>query len=148
MHKINQIFKHHQQLTPLLAEADQRAWWQQCWLSVSPELARLSQVLAIENGVLVIAVSSGAVASRIKLLEQPLLQKLRERLQNSRKIKGLNLNAIKVKVQVKSMPVVRKKRIQAPSKQALSQLEQCAAQINNPALQQVLRQFIKHQRQR
>lgn len=147
MHKINQIFKQHHSLNHLLAEADQRAWWQQCWSSVSPELSRLSQVLAIEDGILVIAASSGAVASRIKLLEKPLLEKLREMLQNSRKIKGLNLNAIKVKVQVKSQPAPRKKRIQAPSKQALTHLQTCAEQVNNPALQQALRQFIKHQRQ-
>jgi len=147
MHKINQIFKQHHTLNHLLTEADLRAWWQQCWATVSPELAKLSQVLAVQEGVLVIAAHSGAVASKIKLLEKPLLQKLREIQQNSRKIKGLNLNAIKVKVQVKSQPLPRKKRILAPSQQALTHLESCAAQVNNPALQQALRQFIKHQRQ-
>lgn len=146
MFKINQIFKHHQALKPLLQEADHRQQLQQCWTAVAPEFSRLSHVLALQEGALTIAVQSGAVASRIRLMETQLLRKIRDFCQNSQKIKGLNLNAIKVKVQVKSRPAPKTKRIQAPSSQALTALERCAKQIDNPALEAALMDFIDHQR--
>lgn len=146
MFKINQIFKHHQDLKPLLQEADDRQQLQTCWSAVAPEFSRLSHVLAFSDGALTIAVQSGAVASRIRLMETQLLRKIRDFCQNSRKIKGLNLNAIKVKVQVKSRQQSKHKRIKAPSDHALSTLETCANQVNNPALQAALRHFIDQQR--
>ncbi|QDC43471.1 DUF721 domain-containing protein [Methylophilus medardicus] len=146
MFKINQIFKHHNDLKPLLQEADDRQHLQQCWSAVAPELAKLSHVLAHHDGALTIAVHSGAVASRIRLMEPQLLQKIRDFCQNSRKIKGLNLNAIKVKVQVKSRPPSKHKRIKAPSNQALNTLESYANEANNPALEAALRHFIDRQR--
>lgn len=66
MFKINQIFKHHQDLKPLLQEADDRQQLQQCWSAVAPEFSRFSHVLALHDGALTIAVQSGAAASRIK----------------------------------------------------------------------------------
>lgn len=146
MFKINQIFKHHQDLRPLIQEADARQWLQQCWSTVAPEFSRFSHVLGLHEGALTIAVQSGAAASRIRLMETQLLQRIRDFCQNSRKIKGLNLSAIKVKVQVKSRPPRKQKRIQAPSSRALRALEHCADQINNPALENALRHFIDHQR--
>lgn len=147
MFKINQIFKHHQALKPLLQEADDRQQLQQCWSAVAPEFSRLSHVLALQEGALTIAVQSGAVASRIRLMETQLLRKIQEFSQNSRKIKALNLNAIKVKVQVKSRPPSKTKRIKSPSKHALTALERCAKQIDNPALEAALLEFVDHQRQ-
>ncbi len=146
MFKINQIFKHHHDLKPLLQEADDRQQLQQCWSAVAPEFSRFSHVLAFHDGALTIAVQSGAAASRIKLIETQLLQKIRDFCQNSRKIKGLNLSAIKVKVQVKSRPQSKHKRIKAPSNRALNTLETCANEVNNPALEAALRHFIDQQR--
>lgn len=146
MFKVNQIFKHHRDLKPLLEEADDRQQLQQCWSAVAPEFSRLSHVLALHDGALTIAVQSGAVASRIRLMEAQLLRKIRDFCQNSQKIKGLNLNAIKVKVQVKSRPQSKHKRIKAPSNRALHTLEAYANTVNNPALEAALRHFIDHQR--
>ena len=146
MFKINQIFKHHHDLKPLLQEADDRQQLQQCWSAVAPEFSRFSHVLALHDGALTIAVQSGAAASRIRLMETQLLQKIRDFCQNSRKIKGLNLNAIKVKVQVKSRPQSKHKRIKAPSDRALNTLEAYASEANNPALEAALRHFIDQQR--
>lgn len=146
MFKINQIFKHHQDLKPLLQEADMRQLLQQCWATVAPEFSRYSHVLALHESVLTIAAHSGAAASRIRLVETQLLQKIQDFCQNSRKIKGLNLNAIKVKVQVKSRPQTKRKRIKSPSAQALRTLESYADEVNNPALENALRHFIQHQR--
>lgn len=146
MLKINRIFTNHHELKPLLEEANDRQRLQQLWCTVAPELSKLSQVLALEDGTLTIGAYSGAVASKIRLLETGLLQKIREFYQNSRKNKGLNLSAIKVKVQVKSRPKIKQKRIQSPSNQALNTLEACADKIDNPALETALRQFIDRQR--
>jgi hypothetical protein len=146
MLKINRIFKHNQELKPLLDEAYDRQQLQQLWSAVAPELSKLSQVLAVEDGILTIAAHSGAVASKIRLLETGLMQRIRDFCQNSQKIKGLNLSAIKVKVQVKSQPKPRQKRIQSPSDQALNTLQTCADQIENPALEAALRHFIDRQR--
>lgn len=146
MFKVNQIFKHHHDLKPLLQEADDRQQLQQCWSAVAPEFSRLSHVLALYDGTLTIAVQSGAVASRIRLIEAQLLRNIRDFCQNSRKIKGLNLSAIKVKVQVKSRPQSKHKRIKPPSNRALNALETYANEVNNPALETALRHFIDHQR--
>lgn len=146
MFKINHIFRNHQALKPLLLEADSRERLQQLWQLTAPEYQHLSQVLALEHGQLILHVASGAVASRIKLLEATLVTKLHDFNRKTSKIKGLNLNAIKVKVQVKSQPKAKQKRIQAPSSHALSALANCADTIENDALKQALQRFIRHQR--
>lgn len=146
MLKINRIFNHHHDLKPLLQEANDRHQIQLLWSAAAPEFSTFSQVLALEQGILVIGAYSGAVASKIRLLEAGLIQKIRDFCQNSQKIKGLNLIAIKVKVQVKSRPQTRHKRIKSPSDRALHTLESCADQIKNPALETALRHFIKRQR--
>lgn len=146
MLKINQIFTNHHDLKPLLNEVNHRQQLQQLWSAAAPELSKFSQVLAVENGTLTIGAQSGAVASKIRLLEAGLLRKLRDLCQNSQKINGLNLNAIKVKVQVKSGFQTRHKRIKSPSNRALATLETCADQIDNPALEAALRHFIDQQR--
>lgn len=146
MYKINHIFRNHQALKPLLQEADSREQLQKLWGLTAPEYQHLSQVLALEQGQLILNVSSGAVASRIKLLESSLLLKLHDLNRKTSKIKDLNLNAIKVKVQVKSSPKPKQKRIQAPSSNALSTLSSCADTIENDALKQALQRFIHHQR--
>ncbi|SDK81478.1 Protein of unknown function [Methylophilus rhizosphaerae] len=148
MLKIKQIFTRHHDLQPLLQEASDRQQLQQLWSAVAPEFSTLSQVLAAEHGILTIGAYSGAVASKIRLLEAGLLRKIQDFCQKSQQIKGLNLSAIKVKVQVKSRHQSRHKRIKSPSNQALNTLESCAGQINNPALEAALRHFIAHQRRR
>lgn len=146
MFKINQVFHQHSGLKPLLHEAEQHQRLQQLWLLAAPEFAAHSQAQSLDEGTLVISAYSGAIANRIRLLSPTLLLKIQEISQKSRQIKGLNLNAIKVKVQVKSPPPVKRKQIRPPSRQALSTLEACAEHIENPALQAALRQFIRHQR--
>ena len=148
MLKIKQIFNRHHDLQPLLQEASDRQQLQQLWAAVAPEFSMFSQVLAVEHGLLTIGAYSGAVASKIRLMEAGLLQKIQDFCQKSQQIKGLNLNAIKVKVQVKSRQQSRHKRIKSPSNQALQTLESCAEHIDNPALQAALRHFIDHQRHR
>lgn len=146
MLKINRIFTHHNELKPLLQEANDRQQLQQLWYAVAPEFSKLSQVLALEHGTLIIGAYSGAVASKIRLLETGLIKRIGDFCQNSQKIKGLNLSAIKVKVQVKSRPPSKHKRIKSPSNRALNTLEACADQIENPALEAALRHFIDRQR--
>ncbi|HEY0906653.1 MAG TPA: DciA family protein [Methylophilus sp.] len=146
MFKLNQIFSNDAKLKTLLREANHLQQLQQLWAEIAPEFRAFSQVLSLDQGVLLVATPSAAAASRIKLLETTLLNRANTSEQKSRKIKGLNLNAIKVKVQVKSLPTVQHKRIQPPSSTALTALQTCADQLENPALQQALRNFIKHQR--
>lgn len=146
MLKINRIFTHNHELKPLLEEAYDRQQLQKLWSAVAPELSKLSQVLAVEHGILTIGAQSGAVASKIQLLETGLIRRIEDFCQNSQKIKGLNLSAIKVKVQVKSRLKPKQKRIKSPSNQALSTLEACADKIENPALEAALRHFIDRQR--
>jgi hypothetical protein len=146
MLKINRIFTHHHELKPLLKEANDRQQLHQIWSAVAPEFSKFSQVLALEQGTLTIGAYSGAVASKIRLLEAGLIQKIRDFCQNPQKINGLNLIAIKVKVQVKSGSQSKHKRIKSPSNQALQTLESCADQIKNPALEAALRHFIERQR--
>lgn len=146
MFKISQIFKNHHDLKSLLKETDNRQALQQYWSAIAPEFSKFSYVLAWDQETLTLAVASGAVASKIRLMEAQLLRRFQDFYQNSQKIKGLNLSAIKVKVQVKSRHQIRHKRIKAPSNRALGTLEACAEQVRNPALESALRQFIARQR--
>lgn len=146
MFKINQVFNRNNTLKPLLQEADHHQQLQQLWVLAAPEFCAYSQVLALNQGTLLIGANSGAVASRIRLTEASLIRKIQEFCQKSKKIKGLNLISIKVKVQVKSQPAEKRKRIKPPSSKALSTLEACADTVENPALQSALRNFIRHQR--
>lgn len=148
MFKLNQVFHQHDTLKPLLQQADQRQQWQRLWAQIAPEFGAYSQALALNDNILTVSASSGMVANRIRLLESELLRRFQEIRQKSKQIKGLNLNAIKVKVQVKNSPPARQKRIQPLSSQALQSLQRCADHTSNTALQQALNSLVKHQRQR
>lgn len=148
MFKINQVFHRHDTLKPLLAQADQRQQWQRLWSQLAPEFGAYSQALALSDNILTVAAFSGMVANRIRLMEPELLRRFQEIRQKSKQINHLNLNAIKVKVQVKNMPTPRQKRIQPLSDPALQALQRCADTTGNPALQQALQGLLKHQRSR
>lgn len=146
MFKINQVFNNHSGLKPLLQEAEHHQRLQQLWSLAAPEFSAHTQVIGLDHETLIVGAYSGAIANRIRLLCPSLLARAQEICQKSRQIKGLNLNAIKVKVQVKSPTPVKRKQIKPPSGKALNTLETCAEHIENPALQAALRQFIRHQR--
>lgn len=148
MFKINQVFQQHDRLKPLLAEVENHVQWQQLWTAAAPEFSALSHVLTLSENTLMIAANSGMVANRIRLLEPELLRRMQQIIQKSRQIKGLNLIAIRVKVQVKNTPPVRRKRIQPLSHHAQQALQACAETIQNPALQHALTTLLKHQKQR
>lgn len=145
MFKLNEVFTTHDNLKPLLREAEFRSHIQQLWSNCVPEYAKYSHVISCKHGTLYIAAYSGALATRIKLQERALLTELQQLFQKSKQIKGLNLNAIKVKVQVKTTLAKPQKRIAPPSQYALSTLESCAKNIKNPDLQTVIRRFVRRQ---
>lgn len=147
MFKINQVFSQHSELKPLLVEAEARQQLQQLWARVVPEFALHTQVLAWSSNILTITAFSGVVANRIRLLESELLRRLHENNQKSKQIKGLNLSAIRVKVQVKNAPQVRQKRIPPLSAKALQSLQQYANVTENSALQASLHRLLTHQSQ-
>lgn len=147
MHKIHQVLQQHETLKPLLSQAHLRQQWQILWQQIAPEFRDISQALALSNGILTVAAYSGMIANRIKLQEAELLQRLYAFTQKTNKIKGLNINAIKVKVQVKNVPQKSKKRIQPLSNRAIQALSDCAEHTANMKLKSVLKTLIKHQAQ-
>ncbi len=148
MQKFNQLVQHHDRLQPLLAQSEALARLQQLWMLAAPEWAQASTALACTHDTLVVGAHSGAVAHKIRLSETSLILRLQEILQNSKQIKGLYLNAIKVKVQVKSPAPLRQKRISPLSSQTLQHLQTFAANVDNPALQAALHHLIQQQKRR
>lgn len=147
MHKIHQLLQQHEKLRPLLSEANLRQQWQMLWEQTAPEFRNLSEALALSEGILTVTAYSGIIANRIKLQESELLQRLHAFTQKSNKIKGLNISAIKVKVQVKNISLKSKKRIRPLSNRALQALSECAEHTANMKLKHALRTLIKHQEQ-
>lgn len=143
MFKLNRIFKEQSQLKSLVRESEQLKVLQQAWSNAAPQFKQMSHVVTTEAGLLTIAAYSGMVASAIKLQQSALLNKINILLQSQANTKSYNFNAIVVKVQVKTKPIAKNKRIAPLSANATHYLEQFARTTSNPALQAALQKLTK-----
>lgn len=109
---------------------------QTIWQQVAPEnLATLSQAKEIKNQQLKLTTQHNAVAAKIKLLAPTIL--------NALKKQGCEVTAIQVKVQVKSTPPKKQKKLKEISPQAGKNLEALAQKLTGTALGDALEKLAK-----
>lgn len=131
MHQFNALNQ-----LPFATELEQRQkashLAQKAWEAIAPDnLANISKAVIIKENVLYIATQHNAVASKIKFLTPSLLTKL-EKL-------DIEVTAIQVKVQVKSVEPIKPKTQKTLSKVAAKNLNQLADTLeDDSALAKVL----------
>lgn len=111
------------------------AHWQK---RLPSELAQHSRVISLEAGTLLVSTRSGGVAAKLRQLETRLVAQLSEM--------GLEINAIRIKVQVETRPFELKKpnRNLVLSPKALQALASGTAQLaDSPAKEALLRLIAK-----
>ena len=109
---------------------------QTIWQQVAPEnLGALSQAQEIVNQQLKLTTQHNAVAAKIKLLTPNILSALKKQ--------GYEVTAIQVKVQVKSSPPKKQKKLKKISPQAGKNLEALAQKLTGTALGNALKKLAK-----
>lgn len=109
---------------------------QTIWQQVAPEnLATLSQAQEIVNQQLKLTTQHNAVAAKIKLLTPSILSALKKQ--------GYEVTAIQIKVQVKSSPPKKQKKLKEISPQAGKNLEALAQKLTGTPLGDALEKLAK-----
>ncbi|HWT27974.1 MAG TPA: DciA family protein [Methylophilaceae bacterium] len=131
MRRINALFRNDAALMALHDHADSLSAMQATWSAVCPDsLKPLTRVGALNKGTLTVYTDLGAVAAKIKLLLPSLLTKLQKR--------GIEVTAIRVRVQVKSEPQPKAKIQRKISAKGASRLASLAKELEGSALGEVL----------
>ena len=114
MRKINSLLASNSQLDALTKNVQAHQHLQQLWHAATPTIvAENSFVSGLNNKLLTVYADSAIVANKIKLIQASLLTQLDNLQKNNPKFRECKVNAIVVKVQVKSRP---KTIIKAPRK--------------------------------
>jgi hypothetical protein len=129
---------------PLARRAQQAAILQQAYREIAPPaLLPMSRVGALSAGRLTLFADSGSVAAKLKQVSPNLLLKLQER--------GLEVNLIEVRVQVREAPAAaakRDKKHRKISDQGLARLERLAQGLAPSPLREALQSLLAHQRRK
>jgi hypothetical protein len=105
MRKINSLFTANSQLEALAKNVQAHQHLQKLWHAAAPQiLAEASFASNLNNGQLTVYADSAIVANKIKLTHASLLTQLEYLQKNNLKFRECKVNAITVKVQVKSRP--------------------------------------------
>lgn len=103
MRKINSLFAANSQLEALAKNVQAHQHLQQLWQAAVPQmLGQASFASKLRNGQLTVYADSAIVANKIKLTHASLLTQLENLQKNNPKFRECKVNAIEVKVQVKS----------------------------------------------
>lgn len=126
MRQFNSILK-QPELIALNARNLEAQAAQNIWVAIAPDnLAQLSHASSIKNKQFTLFANSNAVAAKIKLFIPSLLIKLENQ--------GCEVTSIQVKVQVKSTPPVKAKRIKKLSPHAAVELTQLSKKLSGTPL--------------
>jgi hypothetical protein len=130
MRKINSLFAANSQLEALAKNVQAHQHLQQLWQAAAPQmLAQSSFVSNLSNGQLTVYADSAIVANKIKLTHASLLTQLQNLQKNNPKFRECKVNAIVVKVQVKSRPKAITKAPRALSTNAANSLQTFAQEL-------------------
>ncbi len=130
MRKINSLFAANSQLEALAKNVQVHQHLQQLWQAAAPQmLAQASFASNLSNGQMTVYADSAIVANKIKLTHASLLTQLENLQKNNLKFRECKVNAIVVKVQVKSRPKALIKTPRALSANAASSLQTFAQEL-------------------
>lgn len=133
MQTLGRIFQ-QPQLRHLVKGVDAHASLQHHWALALPEpLASLTRVIDQQETILRIAVPSGAIANRIKLLTIPLVAKLNAQ--------GLKVTAIRIEVQAGMHVVAHKRPSRELSGKAAESLQALIASLADSSLKRSLQRL-------
>lgn len=136
MQRFNSLLK-QPELIALNARNLQTQAAQKIWLAIAPDnLAQFSHAGSIKNEQLTVFANNNTVAAKIKLLMPSLLIKLEKQV--------CEVTSIRVKVQVKSTPLLKPKPIKHLSPEAVKQLQLLEKKISGTALGDALVKLIKN----
>jgi len=142
MHKLNALLGQHDQLNQLARLAQANALINAFWQTSAPDyLASASTASHIEDGVLIVFASNASVASKIKLTQASLLKALENSQKTIDDFKHCKVTAIKVKVQVKSTPKARAKRVIQLSLSGAQHINRYADSISGTPLGDILKKL-------
>lgn len=142
MHKLNAIFGQHNQLNQLAQQAEEKALIHAFWQTAAPDfLARHTNASILKDGVLTVFVNNASVASKIKLMQASLLKALENSQKTFDQFKLCKVTVIKVKVQVKSTPAPRTKRVIKLSSSGAQHLNRYANAIAGTPLGDILKKL-------
>jgi hypothetical protein len=130
MRQFNFLLK-QPELTALNARNLEAQAAQEIWKAVAPDnLAQFSHATSIKNKQFNLFADNNAVAAKIKLFIPSLLIKLENQ--------GCEVTLIQVKVQVKSTPPAKAKRIKKLSSHAATELNQLSEKLSGTPLGEAL----------
>ncbi|MDD4930438.1 MAG: DUF721 domain-containing protein [Gallionella sp.] len=128
------------QLRSLFNTANALAALQEQFAHVAPPyFAQSSQVLGLQNGTLIIAVSNGTLAAKLRQLAPQVVEKLQN--------KGCEVSAIRVKVQVNYAAIPPKHTERILTRTAQHQLLELSRNLTDSPLKLALEKFSKKTRQ-
>ena len=123
-------------LQTLLQQVQNLRVVQQAWDDVAPKpLAAASRVGAVRLQTLIIYTNNGAIAGKLRQLAPSLLEKIQKR--------GVEITAIRVDVQVETLPPGKKPKDLKVSHNALSSLEKLESSLEDSALKNALHTLIQ-----
>jgi hypothetical protein len=127
------------ELVTLTARNKEAEAAQKIWEAIAPDnLASLSHAGSIKNRQFTVFAVNNAVAAKIKLLIPSLLIQLEKR--------ECEVTAIRVKVQVKSTPLPKQKKLRKLSSNAAASLNDLAEKISGTPLADALSRLAKKSR--
>lgn len=129
------------QLRKLNAAAAVQRQLENCWQgALPPDLAGLSRVVGVQEGTLAVSVRRAAIAAKMKQMEARLIAHLNE--------KGLQVSAIRYRVQVEPLPHEDKnpKRNLTLSPAALAAFDEAAQALPPSPLRDALAQLVAKRR--
>lgn len=142
MHKLNAIFGQHNQLNQLTQQAREKALINAFWQTAVPDfLASYTNANVLNDGVLTVFATNASVASKIKLMQASLLKALENSQKTFDQFKHCKVTVIKVKVQVKSTPAPRTKRVIKLSLSGAQHLNRYASAIEGTPLGDILKKL-------
>ena len=142
MHQFNALLGQHDQLHRLTELAENHALINAFWQSSIPDyLANVTTANRIEEGTLIVFAANASVASKIKLTQASLLKALENSQKTINDFKHCKITAIKVKVQVKSTPRPRPKRVIKLSSSGAQHLNRYAETVQGTALGDILKKL-------
>ena len=123
-------------LQALLQQAQKLLVLQKAWDEVAPKpLASASKVGAVRQQTLIVYANNGAVAGKLRQLVPSLLEKIQNR--------GVEVTAIRVDVQVETLPPIKKPKDLTVSHNALSSLEKLEHSLADSPLKNALHTLIQ-----
>ena len=134
MRKFGTLWQQDSTLQTLSAQAEHINALQKTWeTAIPPSLKRHCHAGLLTNQQLTVYAASGTIAAKLKLLTSSLLTKL--------KSQGLEVTAIRVKVQVKSEPQQPVKAVRSLSPATVGELEKLAESLPDSPLRKSLKQL-------